>query len=120
MTDATWMPGGTAGLTAPQPAAETGPGAGPGADPARAALGRLRAEVAKAVVGQDATVSGLVIALLCGGHVLLEGVPGVAKTLLVRTLAAALDLDAKRVLAGVDVAAGQAPAVRVDAGVAVA
>ena len=97
MTDATWMPGGTAGLTAPQPAAETGPGAGPGADPARAALGRLRAEVAKAVVGQDATVSGLVIALLCGGHVLLEGVPGVAKTLLVRTLAAALDLDAKRV-----------------------
>jgi len=97
VTDATWMPGGTAGLTAPQPAAETGPGAGPGADPARAALGRLRAEVAKAVVGQDATVSGLVIALLCGGHVLLEGVPGVAKTLLVRTLAAALDLDAKRV-----------------------
>ena len=64
---------------------------------ARAALHRLRAEVAKAVVGQDAVVTGLVIALLCRGHVLLEGVPGVAKTLLVRTLAAALDLDAKRV-----------------------
>ncbi|MEJ3741873.1 MoxR family ATPase [Actinomycetes bacterium KLBMP 9797] len=63
---------------------------------ARAALHRLRAEVAKAVVGQDAVVSGLIIALLCRGHVLLEGVPGVAKTLLVRTLAAALDLDAKR------------------------
>ncbi|PTA45071.1 MoxR family ATPase [Micromonospora sp. RP3T] len=64
---------------------------------ARDALHRLRAEVAKAVVGQDAVVTGLVIALLCRGHVLLEGVPGVAKTLLVRTLAAALDLDAKRV-----------------------
>ncbi|GIJ69386.1 AAA family ATPase [Virgisporangium ochraceum] len=62
----------------------------------RAALGRLRAEVGKAVIGQEAVVTGLVIALLCRGHVLLEGVPGVAKTLLVRTLAAALDLDAKR------------------------
>ncbi|GAA4569845.1 MoxR family ATPase [Micromonospora coerulea] len=64
---------------------------------ARAALHRLRAEVAKAVVGQDAVVTGLVIALLCRGHVLLEGVPGVAKTLLVRTLATALDLESKRV-----------------------
>ncbi|WP_406037685.1 MoxR family ATPase [Micromonospora sp. NBC_00898] len=63
----------------------------------RAALHRLRAEVAKAVVGQDAVVTGLVIALLCRGHVLLEGVPGVAKTLLIRTLATALDLDSKRV-----------------------
>ena len=63
---------------------------------ARAALGRLRAEIGKAVVGQDATVTGLVIALLCRGHVLLEGVPGVAKTLLVRALAASLSLDTKR------------------------
>ncbi len=61
------------------------------------ALGRLRTEVGKAVVGQDAVVGGVVVALLCGGHVLLEGVPGVAKTLLVRALAAALDLDTKRV-----------------------
>ncbi len=61
------------------------------------ALGRLRAEVGKAVVGQDAVIGGVVIALLCGGHVLLEGVPGVAKTLLVRALATALDLDTKRV-----------------------
>ncbi|BCB85033.1 hypothetical protein Psuf_023460 [Phytohabitans suffuscus] len=67
-----------------------------GSEDPRAALQRLRAEVAKAVVGQDAVVTGLVIALLCRGHVLLEGVPGVAKTLLVRTIAAALDLDAKR------------------------
>ncbi|MBQ1074656.1 MoxR family ATPase [Micromonospora sp. C31] len=63
----------------------------------RAALHRLRAEVAKAVVGQDAVVTGLVIALLCRGHVLLEGVPGVAKTLLIRTVATALDLGSKRV-----------------------
>ena len=58
------------------------------ADPARDALVRLRAEVAKAVVGQDAAVTGLLIGLLCRGHVLIEGVPGVAKTLLVRALAA--------------------------------
>src|SRR4051795_13006185 len=66
-------------------------------DTAREALASLRAEVGKAVVGQDAVVTGLVIALLCRGHVLLEGVPGVAKTLLVRTLAQALKLDFKRV-----------------------
>lgn len=66
-------------------------------DSARSALLALRSEIAKAVVGQDAVVSGLVIALLCRGHVLLEGVPGVAKTLLVRSLAAALQLDFKRV-----------------------
>jgi MoxR-like ATPase len=63
---------------------------------AREALGRLRSEIGKAVVGQDATVTGLVIALLCQGHVLLEGVPGVAKTLLIRALAASLSLDTKR------------------------
>ena len=67
------------------------------AEEARQALTAVRAEVAKAVVGQDAAVTGLVIALLCHGHVLLEGVPGVAKTLLVRSLAAALSLDTKRV-----------------------
>ncbi|MGC0274213.1 AAA family ATPase [Pseudactinotalea sp. Z1739] len=64
---------------------------------ARTALASLRSEVGKAVVGQDATVTGLVIGLLCRGHVLLEGVPGVAKTLLVRTLGASLDLEMKRV-----------------------
>lgn len=66
-------------------------------DTAREALLALRTEISKAVVGQDAVVSGLVIALLCRGHVLLEGVPGVAKTLLVRSLAATLQLDFKRV-----------------------
>ena len=49
------------------------------------------------MVGQDAAVSGLLVALLCDGHVLMEGVPGTAKTLLVRTLAAALSVDTKRV-----------------------
>ncbi|MBV2362094.1 AAA family ATPase [Streptomonospora nanhaiensis] len=68
-----------------------------GAEQARAALTALRDEVAKAVVGQEETVTGLVVALLCRGHVLLEGVPGVAKTLLVRSVAAALSLDHKRV-----------------------
>jgi MoxR-like ATPase len=69
---------------------------GDDAGQARDALARLRAEVAKVVVGQDSVITGLVIALLCRGHVLLEGVPGVAKTLMIRTLAAALALDAKR------------------------
>ncbi|KOU02763.1 ATPase AAA [Streptomyces sp. NRRL F-5755] len=57
----------------------------------------VRTEIAKAVVGQDPAVTGLVVALLCRGHVLLEGVPGVAKTLLVRALSATLELDTKRV-----------------------
>jgi MoxR-like ATPase len=75
------------------------PPAGPpaGAEDARAALLRLRSEIGKAIVGQSNVISGLVIALLCRGHVLLEGVPGVAKTLMVRALAAALDLETKRV-----------------------
>jgi len=64
---------------------------------ARAPIVALRDEVAKVVVGQDGTLSGLVAALLVHGHVLLEGVPGTAKTLLVKALAAALDLDFKRV-----------------------
>ncbi|MFI5986516.1 AAA family ATPase [Streptomyces sp. NPDC051555] len=69
----------------------------PDADRARASLEALRTEIGKAVVGQDAAVTGLVVALLCRGHVLLEGVPGVAKTLLVRALAASLDIGTKRV-----------------------
>jgi MoxR-like ATPase len=66
-------------------------------DSARQALLDVRHEVSKAVVGQDATVTGMLIALLSQGHVLLEGVPGVAKTLLVRALSASLSLDTKRV-----------------------
>jgi MoxR-like ATPase len=63
----------------------------------RESLAQVRTEVGKAVVGQDGAVTGLIIALLARGHVLLEGVPGVAKTLLVRSLSHALSLDTKRV-----------------------
>ncbi|MFF3786397.1 AAA family ATPase [Streptomyces sp. NPDC001933] len=84
-------------MSAPPPVpAETTEPLGNG-DTARASLEALRSEIAKAVVGQDPAVTGLVVALLCRGHVLLEGVPGVAKTLLVRALAASLELDTKRV-----------------------
>jgi len=63
----------------------------------RDALEAVRREVGKAVVGQDPVITGLVICLLCRGHALLEGVPGVAKTLLVRSLAGALSLRSTRV-----------------------
>ncbi|MDY7542824.1 MoxR family ATPase [Cryobacterium breve] len=63
----------------------------------RESLAQVRTEVGKAVVGQDGAVTGLIIALLARGHVLLEGVPGVAKTLLVRSLSQALSLETKRV-----------------------
>jgi MoxR-like ATPase len=69
----------------------------PALNPAQESLARVRREVAKAVVGQDGAVTGLLVGLLCGGHVLLEGVPGVAKTLLVRALATSLALETKRV-----------------------
>ncbi|MCI9889644.1 MoxR family ATPase [Micrococcales bacterium 31B] len=60
-------------------------------------MSRVRTEIGKAVVGQDMAITGLVIGLLARGHILLEGVPGVAKTLLVRALATSLDIDMKRV-----------------------
>ena len=85
-------------MTEPTPHPTGGhPPAQPDGDAAREALRAVTAEVAKAVVGQQQAVTGLVVALLARGHILLEGVPGVAKTLLVRTLAAALDIDTKRV-----------------------
>jgi MoxR-like ATPase len=58
---------------------------------------RLMAEVHKVIVGQDDMIERAFIGLLCGGHVLLEGAPGLAKTLTVNTLAACLQLDFKRV-----------------------
>src|SRR5205085_8289294 len=69
---------------------------GAGSD-ARAVVLAVRDEMAKVVVGQQSVVTGLMVALLVRGHVLLEGVPGVAKTLLVKALAASLDLEFKRV-----------------------
>ena len=63
----------------------------------RDAYGRLRDELGKVIVGQDAIVDGALIALMGGGHVLLEGVPGLGKTLLVRTLSQVLDLSFNRI-----------------------
>src|SRR5215813_11002451 len=57
----------------------------------------LRAEIAKVVVGQEQIVESTVISLFAGGHVLLEGVPGLGKTLLVRTLGEVLDLSFNRI-----------------------
>jgi MoxR-like ATPase len=57
----------------------------------------LEREVGKVIVGQQPVVRGVVIALLCGGHVLLEGLPGLGKTILVRTLAQAVRLRYSRI-----------------------
>ncbi|HZV34516.1 MAG TPA: AAA family ATPase, partial [Verrucomicrobiae bacterium] len=57
----------------------------------------LREEIGKVIVGHDAIVEGTLIAVLAGGHVLLEGVPGLGKTLLVRTLSEVLDLSFNRI-----------------------
>jgi MoxR-like ATPase len=69
----------------------------PSATDLPAVFGALRAEVGKAVVGQDTAVTELFTAFLAGGHVLLEGVPGVAKTLLAKALARCLELSFSRV-----------------------
>ena len=63
----------------------------------RDALRAVRAEVGKAVAGHGDVVSGILVALLVRGHVLLEGVPGVAKTLMVKALARSLDLSFRRI-----------------------
>ncbi len=67
----------------------------PAAEPA--ALGRVRAGVASVVVGNDEALEQLLVALLCRGHALVEDVPGVGKTLLARSLAAALGCTFRRV-----------------------
>jgi MoxR-like ATPase len=63
----------------------------------RETYGALRSEIGKTIVGHEAIVEGTLIALLAGGHVLLEGVPGLGKTLLVRTLSEVLDLPFNRI-----------------------
>src|SRR5229473_3239585 len=63
----------------------------------RNAYSALRAEIGKVIVGHDAIVEGTLISLFAGGHVLLEGVPGLGKTLLVRTLSEVLDLSFNRI-----------------------
>jgi MoxR-like ATPase len=61
------------------------------------AVERIRKEMARVLVGQHELVDGLLIALLCQGHVLVEGVPGLAKTTAVRTFARVLDLSFRRI-----------------------
>src|SRR5581483_9461054 len=61
------------------------------------AYASLRGEIGKVIVGHDAIVEGTLIAVFGGGHVLLEGVPGLGKTLLVRTLSEALDMSFNRI-----------------------
>lgn len=63
----------------------------------RERLEALRAEIHRVIVGQDALIDGILTGLLCGGHILLEGVPGLAKTLCATTLARALDAHFKRI-----------------------
>src|SRR6266852_839454 len=63
----------------------------------RESFAALRDEIGKVIVGHDAIVEGTLIALLAGGHVLLEGVPGLGKTLLVRTLSEVLDISFNRI-----------------------
>lgn len=60
-------------------------------------LPRLRAAIARAIIGQEIAVEQLLIGLIAGGHCLIEGVPGLGKTLLVRTLGQALALDFRRI-----------------------
>ena len=58
---------------------------------------KLRAEIGKVIVGHESIVDGTLIAIFAGGHVLLEGVPGLGKTLLVRTLSEVLELSFNRI-----------------------
>ena len=60
-------------------------------------LNKLRKEIQKVIVGQEEVIDQLLMTLLCDSHALLEGVPGLAKTLLVRTIAKAVDLQFKRI-----------------------
>ncbi|WP_295056335.1 MoxR family ATPase [Sulfuricurvum sp.] len=60
-------------------------------------INQIRSEVAKVVVGQEKMIDGLLIGLLCDGHILIEGIPGLAKTTTVKALSAALGLGFKRV-----------------------
>src|SRR5437667_5840289 len=61
------------------------------------ARAKLRAEIGKLVVGQDVVLDHLLMALLCRGHVLMLGVPGLGKTLMARTIARTLDMDYRRI-----------------------
>ena len=63
----------------------------------RSEFSKIKTEIAKVIVGQNEVVDNTLIALFSGGHCLLEGVPGLGKTLLVRTLASVLELEYSRI-----------------------
>ncbi len=86
-------------LPADAPAAPAAPVAAPSVDNSGLieAVERIRSAVGQAFIGQTEVLEQILIALLAGGHVLIEGVPGLGKTLLVRALAQALELDYARV-----------------------
>src|SRR5271165_2924021 len=63
----------------------------------KATFQRIKSELGKMIVGQQEIIDGVLVAFFAGGHVLLEGVPGLGKTMLVRTLASAMDLKFSRV-----------------------
>src|SRR5205814_8798732 len=92
-----------AGNGAPAPAAAATPATALSTDDAvvvarlRDARTRVKEEMAKVVVGQDEIIDFLLIGLLCRGHVLLHGVPGLGKTLMGRTLAKTLDMEFRRI-----------------------
>src|ERR1700687_6268028 len=69
-------------------------------------MAEVRREISKAIVGQTEVVEGVLIALLAGGHVLLEGAPGLGKTLLVRTVAPAVAVKYSRIPFTADLIAG--------------
>jgi len=60
-------------------------------------INTLKKELSKAVIGQEAMIEGLLIGLLCDGHILVEGVPGLAKTTTINALSRAIGLDSKRI-----------------------
>lgn len=82
---------------------ETGNGTGTGSSALGSSFaGTIGENVARTVVGQEVVVERILIALLTGGHLLLEGVPGIAKTLLVQAVGRAIDLDFKRIQFTID------------------
>jgi MoxR-like ATPase len=84
-------------IDAPEESAPPLPSLGEAAERASTLAEAIRGEVSKAVRGQEDVIESALIALLAGGHALFEGVPGTAKTLLVRSLAAACQADFKRI-----------------------
>ena len=58
---------------------------------------KIKSNIAKVIVGKDKTIDMLIVAMLCGGHVLLEDVPGTGKTMLIKALAASVGCEYKRI-----------------------